>query len=105
MSVAELHTTIEALNRMQLSATVDGDIDTEYFDALIQNIYTHSKYLTPQTAQEAKRAIDTISLKIKEHLRKLLVEGHDFPTIKKALSMYNSFHDAPPPIVGFNRNV
>ena len=104
-SEAELNLTIEALKRMRRSVELDGDIDVDHFEELIQSIYKCSKHLTPQTAQAAKNAIDHIGYEIRKHLRRLLVEGQNFPTIKKALSMYNSFHHSSPPIVGFNRNV
>ena len=104
-SEAELIFTVGALRRMRMSVDLDGDIDVEHFEELIQGIYRSSKYLTPQTAQQAKEAIDSIAIKIRHHLRSILSEGHDLPTIKKAFSMYNSFNKTAPPIVGFNRNV
>ena len=99
----QLITTVDKLQRMSQSVLLDGDIDVKYFEDLIETIYTCSKWITPQLAEKAKEAIDTIEQEIRTHLRTLLKYSKDISKTKRALSMYNSFHYTSP-IIGFNRN-
>ena len=103
LSKKRLIQTIESLERMKDSCTVDGDIDAVYFDELIQNIYDGKQWLNPGLAQRAKVCVDFIELEIRKSLRNLLKEGENLPKLKKAKSAYNSFSKKRP-IIGFDRN-
>ena len=102
-TLKELQKTIDSLLRMKESCVIDGDIDAEYFDQLIQNIYSCKKWLTPELAFQAKQYIDFIEGEIRKSLRDLLKEGKIIPNLKKAKSAYSSFHSTRP-IIGFDRN-
>ena len=102
-SFNELQKTIASLQRMKESCVIDGDIDAEYFDQLIQSIYAEKRWLTPDLASQAKQYIDFIEEEIRKSLRGLLKEGKIIPKLKKAKSAYSSFHSTRP-IIGFDRN-
>jgi hypothetical protein len=97
-----LHT-IASLEHLQIGCKIEGDIDAEYFDQLIQQIYLGERWLTPELAKKAKFSIDLIEKEIRITLRNLLKEGNNIPKLKKAKSAYNSFHSKRP-IIGFERN-
>ena len=97
-----LHT-IASLEHLRIGCTIDGDIDAQYFDQLIQQLYIGKRWLTPELAEKAKSSIDLIEKEIRITLRNLLKEGNDIPKLKKAKSAYNSFH-IQRPVIGFDRN-
>lgn len=99
----KLHFTIISLQRLQESVVVDGDIDTEYFDLLIQNIYEGEHWLTPELARTAKNAIDIIGFELRKSMKNLLIEGKNIPVFRRAKSAYRSNHHKRP-IIGFDRN-
>ena len=99
----EFHHTIDSLEHLRIGCKIDGDIDAEYFDQLIQQLYSGKRWLTPELAQKAKSSIDLIEKEIRVTLRNLLKEGNDIPKLKKAKSAYNSFHTQRP-VIGFDRN-
>ena len=92
-----------SLERLQESVVVDGDIDTEYFDLLIQNIYEGEHCLTPELARTAKNAIDIIGFELRKSMKNLLIEGKNIPVFRRAKSAYRSTHHKRP-IIGFDRN-
>jgi hypothetical protein len=99
----ELLQTIASLEHLCVGCRIDGDIDAEYFDQLIEQLYIGKKWLTPDLAKKAKSSIDFIEKEVRVALRSLLKEGKDIPQLKKAKSAYNSFHTQRP-IIGFDRN-
>jgi len=82
---------------------LDGDVDAEYFDLLIQNIYEGQRWLNPELARKAQEAIDIIALELRKSLQNLLIEGKTIPNLKRAKSAYRSFNHKRP-IIGFDRN-
>ena len=103
LSQKEFLQTIESLERMKESCIVDGDVDAQYFDKLIQNLYDGKRWLNPVLAQRAKVCVDFIEQEIRKSLRNLLKEGKNLPKIRKAKSAYSSFSKKRP-LIGFDRN-
>lgn len=104
ISKKEFFSSLDALERMREGCLLEGDIDAEHFDQLINHITLGKQWLNPALAQQAKQSIDFIEQQIRIRLRNLLEEGKDIPTLKKAKTVYNSF-DIQRPILGFDRNV
>ena len=104
ISKKEYLTTVASLQRMKEGCLLEGDLDIEYFDQLLQKILMGKQWLDPVLAMQAKESVDFIQQEIRIRLRNLLEEGKDIPTLKKAKSVYNSF-DIQRPILGFDRNV
>jgi len=102
-SQKKLHYTIISLKRLEESVVLDGDIDTEYFDQLIQNIYEGERWLTPELAKKAQQAIDIIGFALRKSMKNLLIEGKNIPLFRRAKSAYRSTHHKRP-IIGFERN-
>ena len=90
-SQRELLETIVQLERHQKSATIDGDIDIEYFDSLISALYTNQKWLTEALARRAKSAIDLLEHDVRVQLRRLIVNSSGVQETKRALKSYSLF--------------
>ena len=90
-SQRELMKTIEQLERHQKYSKIDGDIDVEYFDTLISQLYVNQKWLNLDLAARAKNAIDLLEYEIRVQLRRLILTSSGVKDSKRALKSYSLF--------------
>ena len=90
-SKRELIETIVRLERHQKCSKIEGDIDIEYFDGLLSQLYANQKWLTLDLAGRAKNAIDLLEHDIRVQLRRLIVTSSGINENKRALKSYSLF--------------
>lgn len=90
-SKRELIDVVERLERHQKYSYIEGDIDLEYFDGLINQLYENQKWLSLDLAERAKNAIDLLEYQIRVQLRRLILSSPGVVKNKRALKSYSLF--------------
>ena len=90
-STRELLDVVERLERQQKYSQIEGDIDLEYFDGLLNQLYENQNWLTLDLAERAKNAIDLLEYQIRVQLRRLILSSSGTVKSKRALKSYSLF--------------